>query len=232
MPSDMQSFVDPPGRATQSATTRLAPCPCGSGLRFKQCCGDRQSYTDINTRKQAALRAHLGGDLLAARHSYAVLNAQRPDDDDVLHMLALCHHQLGCIPESLRLFCILLARLPSPPDAVWQNLALVVSSAAHQPDHPTVVAQRSRYLDWRTRTAVRAADTCTTIGVVIPSYNHGNFVTHAIESVLQQTRLPEEIIVIDDGSIDNSAHNIRIALERCTVPHRLFFATTAALPKR
>lgn len=42
------------------------------------------------------------------------------------------------------------------------------------------------------------------IAVVIPLYNHERFIGIAIESVLQQTRQPDEIIVVNDGSTDHS----------------------------
>ncbi|HUQ66667.1 MAG TPA: glycosyltransferase [Flavitalea sp.] len=42
------------------------------------------------------------------------------------------------------------------------------------------------------------------ISVVIPSYNHGNYLARAIESVLSQTYKHTEIIVVDDGSVDNT----------------------------
>ena len=43
------------------------------------------------------------------------------------------------------------------------------------------------------------------ISAVIPSYNVGQYIGEAIESVLRQTRPADEIIVVDDGSSDDTA---------------------------
>ena len=42
------------------------------------------------------------------------------------------------------------------------------------------------------------------ITVIIACFNHGNFLSKAIDSVLAQTYQPIEIIMVDDGSTDNS----------------------------
>ena len=42
------------------------------------------------------------------------------------------------------------------------------------------------------------------IAVIIPVYNHARFIGEALESVLGQTRKPDRVIVIDDGSKDDS----------------------------
>src|SRR6202050_5077646 len=43
-----------------------------------------------------------------------------------------------------------------------------------------------------------------TVAVVIPAYNSGEFIREAVESVLRQSLTSIEVIVIDDGSTDNT----------------------------
>jgi glycosyltransferase involved in cell wall biosynthesis len=43
-----------------------------------------------------------------------------------------------------------------------------------------------------------------TIAVIIPNYNYAHFIKRCVESVFQQTVAPNEIIIIDDASTDDS----------------------------
>ena len=42
------------------------------------------------------------------------------------------------------------------------------------------------------------------VSIIIANYNYGVFLRDAIDSALGQTWIDKEIIVVDDGSIDNS----------------------------
>jgi glycosyltransferase involved in cell wall biosynthesis len=48
------------------------------------------------------------------------------------------------------------------------------------------------------------------VSVIIPSYNYGHFLIEAVESVLRQTYLPDEILLSDDASTDNTYEIMKI----------------------
>lgn len=47
--------------------------------------------------------------------------------------------------------------------------------------------------------------TASLVSIVVPAYNHSRFLRQAIESVLEQTHPAVELIVLDDGSSDDTA---------------------------
>ncbi|RJF70793.1 glycosyltransferase [Rhodopseudomonas palustris] len=51
------------------------------------------------------------------------------------------------------------------------------------------------------------------VAVVVPLYNHARYIGAALDSVLKQTRLPDEIVVVDDGSSDDSVDICRRRLD-------------------
>jgi glycosyltransferase involved in cell wall biosynthesis len=53
------------------------------------------------------------------------------------------------------------------------------------------------------------------VSVVIPCFNHGHLVGEAIESVLSQTYEPIELLVVDDGSMDNTSEVVSSYGVRC-----------------
>ncbi len=53
-----------------------------------------------------------------------------------------------------------------------------------------------------------------TLSVVLPNYNHAKFLPRAIEALVNQTRPPDELFIIDDASTDNSVEVIEPYLTR------------------
>jgi len=54
------------------------------------------------------------------------------------------------------------------------------------------------------------------VTIAIPSFNHRKFIGECIESILAQTYENIELVIIDDGSEDNSAELIATYFESCT----------------
>lgn len=55
------------------------------------------------------------------------------------------------------------------------------------------------------------------VSVIITSYNYARYVCEAVDSALAQTRKPDEIIVIDDGSTDDTLERLAPYGDRITV---------------
>jgi glycosyltransferase involved in cell wall biosynthesis len=58
------------------------------------------------------------------------------------------------------------------------------------------------------------------VSIIIPTYNHGHFVVFAVESALAQTCKNTEVLVIDDGSTDNTREVLTPFGDRITVIHQ------------
>ena len=55
----------------------------------------------------------------------------------------------------------------------------------------------------------------TLVTYVIPSYNHAQYVRQAVQSVINQTYTNIELLIIDDGSSDESAQVIASMIKEC-----------------
>lgn len=61
----------------------------------------------------------------------------------------------------------------------------------------------------------------TTVSVVVPSYNHAQFIEATLRSIMKQTLRPAQLVVIDDGSSDDSPAVIERVLNHCPFPCEL-----------
>lgn len=61
------------------------------------------------------------------------------------------------------------------------------------------------------------------ISVIIPTYNRASFLIRALASVEQQTLTCREIIVVDDGSEDNTSECVGEFTGKCKIPVRYIY---------
>ncbi|WP_407899740.1 glycosyltransferase family 2 protein [Ferrigenium sp. UT5] len=54
------------------------------------------------------------------------------------------------------------------------------------------------------------------VSVIVPSYNHGKYIQECIQSIIDQDYQNIELIIIDDGSNDDSVEKIRELATACT----------------
>lgn len=59
------------------------------------------------------------------------------------------------------------------------------------------------------------------VSVVVPSYNHAQFIEATLRSIIKQTLHPTALLVIDDGSSDESLQIIERILKDCPFPCEL-----------
>lgn len=61
------------------------------------------------------------------------------------------------------------------------------------------------------------------ISVIIPTYNRASFLIRALTSVQRQTLACDEIIIIDDGSCDNTPERVEDVAAECRIPVRYIY---------
>ncbi len=54
-----------------------------------------------------------------------------------------------------------------------------------------------------------------TVSVIMPNYNHARYLPRAIEEIVHQTRPPDEFLILDDASTDNSVEIIESYAAQC-----------------
>jgi alpha-1,3-rhamnosyltransferase len=67
----------------------------------------------------------------------------------------------------------------------------------------------------------QAVETVPTVSVVVPSFNHAQYIEFTLRSIMKQTLSPSELIVIDDGSSDDSVAVVERVLSDCHFPCEL-----------
>jgi len=189
-----------------SPTTRNAPCPCGSGRRFKHCCGLQP------TTRYRALAAHQAGALGLAETLYRQALAENASDVDALHMLGTVEYERMRYREALAHLWDAAQRTAWSVPAIRHNLGLVLGKLLTRDANAQQAALLGTWVARdEARRQARSVDE-PLVSVVMPAYNHARYVGEAIASVAAQTYPHVELIVIDDGSRDATAEVVELAL--------------------
>ena len=64
------------------------------------------------------------------------------------------------------------------------------------------------------------------VGLIIPVYNRPNLIINTLDSVAKQTVLPGQVIVIDDGSTDNTAKVVEAWIKDIKIPLNISLVST------
>jgi glycosyltransferase involved in cell wall biosynthesis len=171
---------------------------------------------DIQQIKSAALAKRNAGDFVGAETMFRQAFALAPGDVDCAHMLGVLCFRQGRAREAMHYFATagMLAQWQVP--AITRNFGLALSHVYAG----EITVKRIAYLAWlsQRRRAVKPANPL--VSVVVPSYNHARFIDTCLDSIYGQTWARIELIVIDDGSSDDSVARIREKLKACPFPHQ------------
>jgi alpha-1,3-rhamnosyltransferase len=68
-----------------------------------------------------------------------------------------------------------------------------------------------------------------TVSVLVPSYNHARYIARCLRSIIEQSHRPLQLVVIDDGSEDDSVRRIEQELKDCPFESELIARTHQGL---
>ncbi len=218
--------------------SRNEPCPCGSGKKYKHCCGNLAVAEGQKSSQPAkapverfgldeamkrALTFHMQGDLQPALEIYGLVLQHFPGNFDALHMLGVIHGQLGDYAKALS-FLLDAAESESVGNEIFdENLTKAILTASERVGgivkifYPDLVGQDSVSPVFA-RDLPDVSGELPLVSIVIPCYNHESYVVEAIRSVFSQTYPHIEIVIIDDGSRDRSVERVEDILGESPYP--------------
>ena len=170
---------------------------------------------DVSSR---ALSQHRAGRLPEAESLYRAVLRQTPSDPNALHMLGVVRLARGDAREARALMLRALDLTDWRVADMRTNLGLVLSAMLHDRWAEASWPLRESYAAMLGARRANREVTTPLVSVVMPSFNHARFVERALRSVFEQTYRNVELIVIDDGSTDDSVAVIERVLLDSPVP--------------
>jgi glycosyltransferase involved in cell wall biosynthesis len=171
---------------------------------------------DLQQIKAAALAKVNAGDATAAAAMFRQVLQIAPNDVDCLHMMGELFFRSGQMREAVHFFSAAGVSANWTIPATTQKFGLSLSNIYGA----EFTVRRIAYLAWLNARRRRAKPVSPLVTVIVPSYNHGQFIAQCLESIYRQTWEKIEVIVIDDGSTDDSVERIRERLITCPFPHQ------------
>ena len=173
---------------------------------------------------RGALDAQLAGRLEEATRLYQAALEASPNCFDALHMLGVVRLQQGNAESACALLLAALQQAPDDARALLKNLGLALAAVIRErapTDSRPPPAPRPRSAGVERRQLPALSEDPPLVSIVAPSYNHARYVKEALASVLAQSYANLELIVIDDGSTDDSPAIIEDLLASARIPARL-----------
>lgn len=170
--------------------------------------------------RDKALAAHLEGSFGEAEALYREALKSNPDDVDVLHMLGVLKMQRLRYQEAFDLLFESAQRVDWESTLIRHNLGLLCAKLLTGEANLRQEEVLAEFVEWERDNSLSCSGHSPLVTVVLPSYNHADYIAQAIRSVDCQTYAPIELIIIDDGSTDSSREAIERCLRDVSIPSR------------
>ena len=201
--------------------TRNAPCPCGSGKRHKHCCGASADAARTPLARELALGAHRAGELSRAEAYYRTALKDNPRDFDSLHMLGVVQMQRLRHREALELLWEAAEQTRWQLPSIRHHLGLVLGRLLTGAANDELIAMQRRFAEWEATRQHRRTHGRPSVSVVMATDDEPALVAQTIASVLAQSYSPVELIVLDDGSAQETVTAIRERVDGAPFPVRI-----------
>jgi hypothetical protein len=198
--------------------SRNALCHCGSGKRYKHCCG-KEAVAPSNARFEA-LAAQEAGALGLAETLYRRALEEQPGDIDCLHMLGVVQMERMRYREALDLLWEAAEKSSWSIPQLRHNLGLVLGKLLTREANSRQADLLAAFVAREDARKRPGADGSPLVTVAIPAYNHASYIAEAIASVAAQTYPHIELVIIDDGSVDGTPEVIARSIAGLPFPCR------------